>query len=165
MSTLGWIHTIFAVIALLTGAVVLVRRKGGRWHRTLGHFYLTSMVTLNVTGLFITRLYGGFGPFHWMALISLLTLLAGMVPVLTRRPRGGWLEQHAAFLSGSYVGLLAAAASEVTSRLPGTEAHFGLVVGGTSAVIIAAGVILIRRYQPGSVARTPVRAHEPAGAG
>jgi len=48
--------------------------------------YLAAMVSLNVSGLFIYNLYGHFGPFHWMALGSLLTLMAGMVPVFTRRP-------------------------------------------------------------------------------
>ena len=86
MSTLGWIHTIFGIVALLAGTVVLFLRKGTRWHRTFGHLYLTNMIALNVSALFIYNLYGRFGPFHWMALGSLLSLAAGMVPVFTRRP-------------------------------------------------------------------------------
>lgn len=153
MSTLGWIHTLFGLVALAAGTAVILIRKGGRWHRTLGHVYLTNMVALNVTALFIYRLYGRFGPFHWMALGSLLTLMAGMIPVFTRRPQGRWLERHAAFINGSYVGLVAATAAEITSRIPGTEAIFGFVVGGTSALVIGIGAVLIQRKLPRSIRR------------
>lgn len=157
MSTLGLIHTIFGLIALMAGTAVLLLQKGTRWHRTLGHLYLTNMLALNISSLFIYRLYGGFGPFHWMAIASLLTLIAGMVPVFTHRPKGRWLELHAAFINGSYVGLVAATAAEITSRLPGTEESFGLVVAGTTIGVIAVGGYLIQRSLPKSIRRTPLR--------
>lgn len=157
MSTLGWIHTVFGIVALLSGTTVVLIRKGTRWHRTFGHVYLTSMLSLNATSLFIYNLFGHFGPFHWLALSSLLTLTAGMVPVFTRRPKGSWLEWHALFINISFVGLVAAAAAEVTSRTPSLEAYFGLVVGATSAAIITIGAFLIHRKLPLSIGRTPVR--------
>ena len=157
MSTLGWIHTIFGIVALLAGTAVLFIKKGGRWHRTFGHIYLTHMLALNISALFIYRLYGHFGPFHWMAVASLITLIVGMVPVFTRLPKGGWLQLHAAFINGSYVGLVAAFAAEITSRLPGTEYLFGPMVGLTSAVIIGIGAYLIHRTLPQSLKRVPTR--------
>ena len=157
MSALGWIHTIFALVALASGSGVIFMRKGGRWHRTIGHFYLSSMLALNFTGLFIFNLYGGFGPFHWMAVISLITLLVGMLPVLIRWPKKQWLTLHGAFMNGSYVGLLAATAAEITSRLPLAEGRFGLVVGVTTAAVILIGVIVIHLTIEGSIGRTPAR--------
>lgn len=162
MSTLGWIHTIFGLVALAAGGAVLLLPKGTRWHRTLGHLYLTNMLALNISALAIYRLYGHFGPFHWMALGSLLTLIAGMVPVFTRRPKGRWLELHAAFINGSYVGLVAATAAEITTRLPGTEAHFGLVVGATSALVIGIGAMLIHRNIAQSIRRSSLRTQRAA---
>lgn len=162
MSTLGWIHTIFGLVALAAGGAVLFLPKGTRWHRTLGHLYLTNMLALNISALAIYRLYGHFGPFHWMALGSLLTLIAGMVPVFTRRPKGRWLELHAAFINGSYVGLVAATAAEITTRLPGTEAHFGLVVGATSALVIGVGAVLINRNIAQSIRRSGLRTQRAA---
>lgn len=155
MSTLGWIHMIFGIVALLAGTVVVMIRKGTRWHRTLGHVYLTSMIALNATALAIYNLYGHFGPFHWLALSSLFTLIAGMVPVFTRRPKSRWLEWHAVFITVSFIGLVAATAAEITSRIPGLEGAFGLVVGATSGLIIGIGAALIRRYLPQSIRRTP----------
>ncbi len=157
MSTLGVIHTVFGITALLAGTAVVFIRKGGRWHRTLGHVYLTSMVSLNVVSLFIYNLFGHFGPFHWLAASSLFTLLLGMVPAFTRRPKGRWIEKHAAFINGSFVGLVAATAAEITSRIPGTEDAFGLVVGGTSALVIVIGAALIHRTLPQSIRRIPAR--------
>jgi uncharacterized membrane protein len=162
MSTLGWIHTIFGLVALAAGGAVLLLPKGTRWHRTLGHLYLTNMLALNISALSIYRLYGHFGPFHWMALGSLLTLIAGMVPVFTRQPKGRWLELHAAFINGSYVGLVAALAAEITTRLPGTEAHFGLVVGGTSALVIGVGAALINRNIAQRIRRSSIRTQNAA---
>ena len=46
------------------------------------------MVGLNVTALSIYRLTGVFGPFHWAALFSLATIVAGVVPVRRRPNRG-----------------------------------------------------------------------------
>ena len=121
MGTLGWILMIFGIVALLAGTAVVLMRKGTRWHRTLGRIYLTSMISLNVTALFIYNLYGHFDPFHWLSLSSLLTLIAGMIPVFTRRPKGRWLEFHAILINISFIGLVAATAAEITSRIPGLE--------------------------------------------
>lgn len=162
MSTLGWIHTIFGLVALAAGTAIIFVQKGNRWHRTLGHVYLTNMLALNISALFIYRLYGHFGPFHWMALGSLLVLAVGMVPVFARRPKGRWLELHAAFLNGSFVGLVAATAAEITSRIPGTEAYFGLVVGLTTLVVIGAGFLLINRTMSRSLRNTPARFQRPS---
>ena len=157
MSTLGWIHMVFGIVALLAGTAIALLRKGTRWHRTLGHVYLTSMISLNVTALFIYRLFGHFGPFHWLAASSLLTLIVGMIPVFTRRPKGLWLERHAIFINISFIGLVAATASEITSRIPGLENGFGPVVGLTSALIIGIGMVLLFRNLPQSIRRAPVR--------
>ncbi|MCP5096641.1 MAG: DUF2306 domain-containing protein [Chloroflexi bacterium] len=158
MSTLGWVHMIFGLVALVAGTAVLSISKGTRWHRMLGHVYLISMIALNVTALFIYDLFGSFGAFHWMALASLITLILGMVPVFTRRPKGRWLELHGGFISGSYVGLVAATASEVTSRLPGGwESFSGSVTAVTTIVITVVGMMLISRNLQKSVKRTPSR--------
>ena len=141
MSTLGTIHLIFASLALVMGAMVLLLRKGTRHHRTIGHFYFTSMLALNLTALFIYNLFGRFGPFHALAIVSLVTLLGGMIPNIARWPRKIWLEFHAIFMLWSYVGLLAAAVAEVTSRLPGLP--FAPAVIAPSLIVSVIGGVLI----------------------
>lgn len=151
MSSLGWTHLVFALIALVAGGRVVVTRKGTRWHRTVGHVYVMCMIGLNVTALFLYNLTGRANLFHAFALFSLGTIIAGMVPLLLRRPTGAWLDYHARFLSGSYVGLVAATVSEVATRVPGW--NFGWAVGLATFGVSLVGTYLLQRWLPGSVAR------------
>ncbi|MBA2687969.1 MAG: DUF2306 domain-containing protein [Gemmatimonadaceae bacterium] len=144
MSTLGWIHTTFAVTAMVVGAVVVWRPKGTRSHRRLGWVYAVSMFGLNVTALMIYRLFGGFGPFHLAAIASLATLLGGMYFVIAR-PTKNWLALHYSFMSWSYVGLLAAAASEIGTRVKAF--HFWWAVLIATALVIGGGAYLIKRNE------------------
>ncbi len=162
MSSLGWTHLVFALVALAAGAAVLLTDKGTRLHRTLGHVYATSMISLNITALFIYRLTGRFNVFHALALVSLLGLALGLGAVLLRRPRGDWLARHAHFLSGSYVGLVAAAAAEAAARAPVPGWRFGPAVALATLVVTLVGFYLMRRRLPLSLARfqRPSRAPE-----
>lgn len=168
---IGHGHHLSAWLALASGAVVLFSRKGTRWHKRWGWTYFISMVLMNLTALFIYRLSGSFGVFHYFALGSLGTLVAALLPVRTRRTKANWVKAHANLMAWSYVGLVAAAASEVTTRLPVVEstirqiaekfgwsgADFGLVVGFTSCVIAMSGGVLIARYLPRSLAHFAIR--------
>ncbi len=141
MGLLGWIHTSLAVAALTAGAAVVLNRKGTLTHRRLGWIYVGSMVGMNATALLIYRLFGGVGPFHVAALVSLATLAGGVVPVLRRRP--GWVRRHYWWMTYSYVGLLAAAASEVATRLPAVTFWWAVLLA--SASVFVAGAVLIAR--------------------
>lgn len=167
-NVIGHFHHAAAWLAIGAGAMVFLRRKGTTLHRRWGYTYLTAMLALNVSALMIYRLFGGFGVFHVAALVSLATIAAGFVPVVRRRPAGGWLEMHAQFMAWSYVGLMAAAVSEAMTRLPllrgfimsdwGPEspgARFGIVVGIATSSVVALGAWLIYRYLPGAMGRAP----------
>jgi uncharacterized membrane protein len=165
VSALGTVHLVFALVALAAGAGVLRLPKGTRWHRTLGHLYLGGMVGLDVTALFIYRLTGGFGLFHAFALFSLFTVGMAMWAVLARRPRGGWIESHATWMTWSYVGLVAAAVSETATRIlmpilaprlgPGALAAFWTLVGVATLAVVLAGSRVIKRRLPAAIAATP----------
>ena len=114
-SSLGAIHFTTAIVALAFGAIVLGAPKGTPLHRTIGAGYVAAMVILNVSSLAIYRLTGHFEPFHALALFSLATVVGGIVPALRRRP--GWLMAHYWSMAWSYLGLLAAACSEIVVRL------------------------------------------------
>ena len=145
MNLLGWFHTLCALVALASGAVVLLRAKGTRRHRQMGWIYVGSMLAVNVTALMIYRLFGGFGPFHVAALFSLATVIAGIIPAVRRRPHDRWLERHYFFMAYSYVGLLAATAAEIGTRLPGARGAFWLAVILASIGVFVIGGAMIRR--------------------
>lgn len=147
MNALGWFHMVCALTALGSGAVVLLRRKGTRAHRRTGWVYVGSMLALNVTALMIYRLFGGFGPFHAAAVASLATVLAGIVPAVRRKP-ANWVDHHYAWMTWSYVGLCAAAVSEVATRTPGFR-FWWAVLAGTVAVVAIGGLLI--RHNAGPV--------------
>jgi uncharacterized membrane protein len=147
----GLVHTLFGFAALLLGFLVLVSRKGTLVHRRLGQTYAAAMIALNVTALLIYDLYGRFGPFHIAAVVSLATVLGGLIPVVFRRPRETWMRHHAALMSWSYVGLSAAFVSEIATHVPGVRFGWG-VVAATAAVVIV-GAVLINGRVP-SIVRT-----------
>jgi uncharacterized membrane protein len=156
MDRLGIAHSALACVALALGAIVVLRRKGDRLHRTIGHLYVASMLGTNITALNIYDLFGQFGPFHVAAIVSLATVVAGMIPVVTRRPRGRWFETHAYFMGWSYVGLLAAAAAEAAVRLP--AAPFGPAALAATLLVTLAGALFIHWRHGARVQRALRRA-------
>ena len=174
MSLLGQFHLATAIASLASGALVLfMSPKGTRRHRQVGWVYAISMLALNVTALMIYRLFGGFGPFHVAAIVSLAGLVVGVFSALRAKGsrldrdlpmRGRWVERHYYWMTWSYVGLWAAAVSEVATRVPafrpsvGGMAVFGIVVGVVTILVVAVGARLIRTKVRGALAAAGVRA-------
>jgi uncharacterized membrane protein len=149
---LGLVHTALGTAALLLGLALFSTAKGTARHRRLGQLYVTRMVLLNLTALFIYELFGRVGPFHFAALFSITTVVAGFVPALLRRPRGGWIEIHALTLSWSYVGLVAAFLAEVAVRVPGSPFWPAVIV--SMLVAVGIGAVAIHTKVPKIVAAT-----------
>lgn len=141
---IGLAHLVIALLAMVFGTLVIISSKGTRKHKWLGRAYVGSMVAVNVSAFLIYELFGGLGLFHWMALFSLLTVLAGYFPARSRRP--GWRIRHAYFMSGSYVGLIAALAAEILTRTPWLP-FFGAVAVASISVIVL-GILVMFRFIP-----------------
>lgn len=141
---LGLVHLLTALAAMACGTAVIFAPKGTRKHRLLGRSYLLLMLAMNGTALLIYELFGRFGPFHWMVLVSLASVIGGYLAVWRKVP--GWKYRHALFMVGSYVGLMAAAAAEVASRVPGWQ--FGPSVAISSIVVIFVGIWMMQRKIP-----------------
>ncbi len=143
-STIGLIHTIFAVVSLITGTYVILTTKGNKLHVNVGYVYVVSMLIMNLTGFGIYHLFGGFGIFHVMIFISLFALFGGMYPVLYRKKVKNWYIQHLRVMSWSIVGLYAAFVSEMAARIiPESYGIWFLGIG--TAVVCMTGSILIKR--------------------
>lgn len=145
---LGALHVVLALLALLCGSMVLLLRKGSTTHRWLGRGYLLCMLGLNASALGIYELFGGFGAFHWLALFSLATILAGWLSARGRRP--GWRQRHAYIMCGSYVGLIAASAAEVATRVPGWSFATAALISSVLAIVI--GLMLMYWRLPRTLA-------------
>jgi uncharacterized membrane protein len=148
-------HTACGLVALVAGAVVVLMPKGTRRHRQAGWVYVISMALLCATSFFIFELFGGFGVFHVMALVSSVSVLGGMVaPLLLRgRVRGGWLDMHFQFMLWSYVGLVMATGSHFMTPLEsllarhtpwGAAGRFWAVAGACWGLPLIVGGVLIQ---------------------
>jgi uncharacterized membrane protein len=154
---IGYVHTSAAMAALLFGAFVFPMLKGTRLHKVLGYLYATALFATNVTAFCLYHLTGHFGLFHVAAIVSFVTLLAALIPVITRRPKNSWLSLHYKYTSWSYIGLLAAAVSEAAVRLP--HAPFWPAVAVGSAVFFGTGGWLITQMKDRTLARALPMSH------
>ena len=155
-SVTGGIHSGSAIVALVAGALVFRNTKGTQRHKTTGYVYVVSMLTLNLTAVFLQNLFGGFGWFHLFILMSLPNLLVGMYFPLFARRNPKWQVYHFEFMSWSYVGLLAGFVAEVIVRVPLAmnidlvwqlvAAVFGLAALGSLVGYKAIAAFRIRRF-------------------
>jgi len=98
LTPMGWFHLAFAAFGLVAGVIQFTRRKGDRIHRALGYAYVYGMIIANATALTMYRFTGSFNAFHAGAIVNLVCIIAGMIPVL-RTPRAR-LEGAALSLDG-----------------------------------------------------------------
>ena len=140
--TNGLIHLIASIIVLITGSLVLLMKKGTNRHKQIGFVYVVSMGILILTAFMIYRLFKGWGVFHYITIASLLTIGLGMIPIWTKRPSKKWKYLHFSFMYWSVMGLYAAFAAEVLTRIPKTP--FFEMVGIATGIIMLTGGIVFR---------------------
>ncbi|MGB3802328.1 MAG: hypothetical protein WA952_21080 [Lewinella sp.] len=152
-SPTGIIHFLSALVALGLGPLVLYLPKGSMLHRRVGYGYAAAMIIMLLTAFSIYALFGGFGVFHWLAVLSTLTLIGGMVPIVLQRPAKTYLTYHFSFMYWSVIGLYLALFGEVAAHLPamlgltGKPAVGLLVIVGVGALAFCLGAQLIWNRQ------------------
>ena len=168
MGVLGQIHTVFSLIGVFAGGVVLLMNKGTPWDRNIVHIYLKPNTGMIVTSFSIYDLTGSFNGLHWAALLSAITLGMAMFHVLTRRPKNNWMLWHSNWMSWSYVGLIAALFAEIVTRIVVPLAapildqsqlwslFWGLVLL-MALVVSVAGLYLIKIQLPRTLKRLQTR--------
>jgi len=114
----GLLHLIVSVIALLTGSLVLGLTKGTKTHKRIGYVYSTAMLIVLVTAFTMYNLFGTWGIFHWTAVVSSITIVFGLIPIFTRRPKKSYISLHFSFMYWSVIGLYGAFIAEMFVRLP-----------------------------------------------
>lgn len=121
-STVGLIHTISAVIGLLTGAYLLIAKKGSKVHFLIGRLFAISLLVVNFSALFIYDFNNGkIGPFHYLIPVSLGFLLYGWIPMLRKKKTKNFIQKHIIGMIGASLGLWAAGATEYYMREIVTE--------------------------------------------
>ncbi len=114
----GLTHLISGVFALIFGGLVILMKKGTKIHKRVGYFYVFSMTVLILSSFGIYRLFGKFGLFHYLSLVSTFSLVAGMLPMFKKIKTPKDYETHFKRMYWSVVGLYAAFAAESFVRIP-----------------------------------------------
>jgi uncharacterized membrane protein len=95
------LHVAGAVIALLVGAVQLLRPKGRTVHIVLGWTWVVAMTVVAISSIFITEINPGqFSPIHAFTAWTLIALPMGLVAILVRRNR----KAHGRAMGGLFLG-------------------------------------------------------------
>lgn len=151
--TIGIVHFASSIIALITGTMVLLYTKGTITHKRIGYVYTFSMLVVLVTSFFLYNLHGTFGILHWLAVLSSISLLAGMLPILFKYPKD-YISYHFSFMYWSVIGLYCAFAAETFTRIPfylelGENLFpvFYSLVGISAAIVGGIGSFYFRKYK------------------
>ena len=83
LTTLGAVHTAFAIVALVAGYAMIFRHGRIVAASTLGRAYLWCTVVTCLTAFGIFR-HGGFNIAHVLAIVTLVTLAAAVIAARTR---------------------------------------------------------------------------------
>jgi uncharacterized membrane protein len=78
ITPLGWLHTFLGTVALVSGAIALIRFKEITLQTRSGQIYLAATLITAATALAIFQ-HGSFGPGHALAVMTLLALAVGTV--------------------------------------------------------------------------------------
>jgi len=162
----GGIHTTLALLCIVVGAVQLLRPKRGAGHRARGYAYVYAILIADGAAMLLYRFTGAFNIFHVGALVNFVSVLIAIVPML-RTPRpAGWKHWHYYFIAWSYVGLIAAASTEIIVRFgqPATRGTAWSLTAVVTALVTAIGYALIQRYRPPPDSRVTVAAIQHDGA-
>jgi uncharacterized membrane protein len=111
------IHTLFSILALLTGIIFLMP-KGTKLHKKLGYGYSCSMIICVTTSFGLFKIWGHFGVYHVLSIVSFVTLMFALFFPLFGRHRKGWVQSHLIWMGYSYVGLLMAGGSHLFGLTP-----------------------------------------------
>lgn len=143
-SVVGGAHFALALVALVLGPIIFLRRKGGAFHRAAGYAFVLSMLVVNVTALTNYGLSGRPNLFHFFAVLSLTALLPGFY-YLQRAVRTGdqkLLELHARLMMWAYFGLFAAGVAQILTRvLPPIVSDIGRAFAYMGAGFFVAGFV------------------------
>jgi len=114
----GQLHVGMALLALVLGPVMFLRRKGTLSHRVIGYVFVVAMLVVNITALTRYGLTGGFNFFHVAAILSLATLLPAIAFAWRARLTNSRRAHitHGVLMSWTYFGLVMALVSETVTR-------------------------------------------------
>jgi uncharacterized membrane protein len=151
----GLIHFSASILSLILGTFVLVFAKGTTQHKIIGRFYSFTMLTVLISAFMMYRLFGTWGIFHWAAVISSLTLICGLIPILRKKPVNNYMYINFTFMYWSVIGVYGAFVSETLVRMPKVIIESGIpnhvfynLTGIGTALVMSVGMYFYFKLKP-----------------
>jgi uncharacterized membrane protein len=126
LTPVGAIHAVLAISGIAVGLCQFLRPRGGAIHRARGYAFVYAMLIADGTAMLIFQFTGRFNILHIGAMTNLACIVAAMVPMLRSPKPSNWRNQHYYWMSWSYVGLLAATATEFVAHRSSRDKAAGL---------------------------------------
>lgn len=149
LTLMGTIHAALALLCIVIGTIQLLRPKYGPGHRARGYAFVYGMLMVDGAAMLLYRFTGGFNAFHVGAIVNLAAITAAMIPMLMSPRPPAWKQLHYHFMSWGFVGLMAAATTELIVRSTAlTHGQAWAVSAAVTGMVMLIGAYLIRRYRP-----------------
>lgn len=149
-------HAIAASLALLLGAVNLLRRpKGDAVHKIVGRVWVVTMYWTVLSSFFIRRLNpGSFSWIHGLSVFTFVTLTIGLWAAVTGR-----IAMHRGYMRGTWFGTVGAfiGAVAVPQRdVPQLAVHHPYLLSLAAFAVLAAAwaIVALAKRAAGEPART-----------
>ena len=98
------VHLVFALLAVVLGTVVLLRRKGDFIHKAMGWSWVSLMISIALTSFFI-QARGRFSFIHVLSVVVLVTVPLGVIHIRSKR-----VQAHRYTMASTFAGLVIAGA-------------------------------------------------------
>ena len=135
------LHVLTVTVALVSGIIVLVMRKGSDIHKQFGWLYAISTLAMALSSFGIYELRNGPSIFHAVSVSVLITVGLGIYQPLRRKKKSNWLFWHLVLMQASYVMLVVTGIAQFFDQLPFPSPALNAVVFLQLPLI--AGIVLI----------------------
>jgi hypothetical protein len=112
----------------------------------IGTAYVLALILVNVAALSLHR-ENTFGVFHALAVVSLVTITAGLSPLLLGKRSPMVITTHAYCMTWSYAGLVAAGCGQLTVAV-GQDVGAWVVPVAIATVLSISGAVIFGRVPP-----------------
>ena len=156
LTAFTWFHTILSVIALVAGFVVLRDLLQSKAPDGWTKVFLATAIATSVTGFGFP--FTGFGPSHWVGVLSLIVLGLALLAAYAYGFAGPWRRVYAASLVLAQYFLVFVAIAQAFMKVPALHAAAPTLseppfaVAQVIALVLFAGIAVAAarafRYEP-----------------
>lgn len=113
------IHVGSVLISYVAAYFVFIKPKGGKDHKLIGKTYAIFMLIASFSSLGIYKATGGINIFHFLALVTISSILAGCQSIIKYKKSSEpkWLVKHYFNMTYSFMGLNLAALAQASRGL------------------------------------------------